>query len=48
MENDFIGALPIIQKLKDIDVEQVVKLGTKLYEKYRKVNIDKLFDRILE
>ena len=48
MENDFIGALPIIQKLKDIDVEQVVKLGTKLYEKYRKVNIDKLFDRIIE
>ena len=39
MESDFISALPIIQKLRDMDVEQVIKLGTKLYEKFRKVNI---------
>ena len=38
LENDFITALPLIQKLKDLDVDQVIKLGLKLFEKYCKVN----------
>jgi len=31
-----------------MDVEQVIKLGVKLYDKYSKVNIDKIYNKILE
>ena len=48
MKNDFIAALPIIQKLRDLDVEQVIKLGLKLYEKYRKIDIEKVFVKLTE
>lgn len=48
MKNDFIAALPLIQKLRDLDVEQVIKLGLKLYEKYRKIDIEKVFLKLTE
>lgn len=31
-----------------MDVEQVIKLGIKLYDKYNKVNINKIYNKILE
>ncbi len=43
MENDFITSLPIIQKLKDVDTEQLIKMGTKLFNKYKRRNINEEF-----
>ena len=43
MSGDFITTLPLIQKLRDLEVDGVIKLGLKLYEKYHRVNMDKLF-----
>jgi hypothetical protein len=40
MENDFITSLPIIQKLKDLDLDQLLKTGAKLFSKYKRRNIN--------
>jgi len=40
MENDFITSLPIIQKLKDLDVDHLLKTGSKLFNKYKRKNIN--------
>lgn len=39
MQGDFIAILPLIQKLKGVDVHLVIKYGNKIYEKFSKVNI---------
>lgn len=31
MEHDFMASLPSIQKLKDMDVEEVIKIGEQLF-----------------
>lgn len=45
MNNDFTTSLPLIQKLKDMDVEEVLDIGTQLYEKYRMVKIYEEFEK---
>lgn len=47
MENDFITSLPIIQKLKDVDTEQLIKMGTKLFNKYKRRNINEEFAQLI-
>lgn len=47
MENDFITSLPIIQKLKDVDTDQIVKVGTKLFNKYKRRNINDEFAELI-
>jgi len=39
MENDFITSLPLIQKLKDLQIHDLIKNGTALFEKYKRSNI---------
>lgn len=46
MEGDFISILPLIQRLKNVDVHQVIRFANKIYEKYSKVNIEKLARKI--
>jgi hypothetical protein len=40
LNNDFTTSLPLIQKLKDMDVEEVLDIGTQLFDKYRWVKIN--------
>jgi 3-keto-L-gulonate-6-phosphate decarboxylase len=40
--------LPAIQKLRDVNVVKIIEIGLKLYDKYGKVNIEKLYQRINE
>lgn len=40
MTTDFMTFLPLLQKLKDIDIEFVIEVGTEFYHKYKKVNIN--------
>lgn len=47
MENDFITSLPLIQKLKDLDIENLVKTGTKLFNKYKRKNINEEFNELI-
>ncbi len=47
MENDFITSLPLIQRLKDLDVEELIKHGTKLFQKYKRVNIKEKFKELI-
>ena len=42
MKNDFISILPVIQKLRDVNVFKIIEIANKLYEKYSKINIEKL------
>lgn len=46
MEGDFISILPLIQKIKNLDVHYVIKLANKIYQKYNKFNIEKLSYKI--
>lgn len=46
MEGDFIAILPLIQKLRNVDVHQVIRFANKIYERYSKVNIEKLARKI--
>jgi len=48
MQGDFIAILPLIQKLRNVDVHLVIKYGNKIYEKFSKVNIQKLAKKIEE
>jgi len=46
MHGDFIAILPLIQKLRNVDVHLVIKYGNKIYDKFSKVNIEKLAKKI--
>ncbi len=46
MQGDFIAILPLLQKLRNVDVHQVIKFANKIYEKFSKVNIEKLARKI--
>jgi hypothetical protein len=46
MESDFIAILPLLQKLKNVEIGLVVKYANKIYEKFSKVNIEKLAKKI--
>ncbi len=48
MESDFIAILPLLQKLKSVEIGLVVKYANKIYEKFNKVNIEKLAKKIEE
>ena len=48
MKNDFISILPVIQKLRDVNVFKIIEIANKLYEKYSKINIEKLYLRMNE
>lgn len=39
LHHDFITILPIIQKLRDANVNRIIEVATKLYDKYSRVNI---------
>lgn len=39
MDGDFISILPVIQKLKNVDVHVIINYANKIYEKYYKFNI---------
>jgi hypothetical protein len=39
MESDFIVILPAIQKIRGMNIFKIIEMGTKIYEKYSKVNI---------
>lgn len=40
-------SLPIIQKLRDMDIDQVIEIGTDFFNKYKKININKEFEKSL-
>lgn len=46
MTTDFMTFLPLLQKLKDIDIEFVIEVGTEFYHKYKKVNINERFEKL--
>lgn len=48
LHQDFISILPAIQKLRDVNVSKIIDIANKLYEKYSKVNIEKLYLRMNE
>jgi hypothetical protein len=39
MEGDFVSILPMIQKLRNSDIHELIKLALKMYDKFCKVNI---------
>lgn len=41
MEGDIGTILPLIQKLKNTDVNQIIFLAEKIYQKYKKCDIEK-------
>jgi hypothetical protein len=43
MTADFMTFLPLLQKLKDLDIEVIIEIGTEFYHKYKKVNIDEKY-----
>ena len=48
MKEDFAFVLPAIQKLRDVNLIKIIEIASKLYEKYGKVSLDKLYQRINE
>lgn len=44
MENDFISSLPKIQKLKDVEVENVLQYAARFYDEYKRKNIEKMYE----
>lgn len=48
MKEDFANILPAIQKLRDVNVIKIIEIATKLYDKYSKVNIEKLYLKLNE
>jgi hypothetical protein len=43
IKQDFISILPAIQKLRDVNVLKIIEIAVKLYDKYSRVNIEKLY-----
>ena len=48
IHQDFASVLPAIQKLRDVNVIKILEIGMKLYEKYSKVNIEKIYLKMNE
>lgn len=46
INQDFASVLPAIQKLRDVNVMKIIEIGLKLYEKYSKVNIEKIYHKM--
>jgi hypothetical protein len=46
MTDEFANVLPAIQKLRDVNVFKIIEIATRLYDKYSKVNIEKLYHKI--
>ena len=46
LHHDFITILPTIQKLRDANVNRIIEIATKLYDKYSRVNIEKLYHKM--
>ena len=46
MTADFMTFLPLLQKLKDLDIEVIIEIGTEFYHKYKKVNIDEKYQKL--
>jgi len=42
-QNDFISILPAIQKLRDVNVNFIIDTAQRLYDKYSRVNVEKLY-----
>jgi len=36
----------VIQKLRDVNLNKIIEIANKLYEKYSKINIEKLYIRM--
>jgi hypothetical protein len=47
-QKDFISILPAIQKLRDVNVNYIIETAQRLYDKYSRVNIEKLYVQINE
>lgn len=47
MENDFITSLPLIQKLRDVDIDNVIRLAIKYYNDYKRKNIPKMYEELI-
>lgn len=47
MENDFITSLPLIQKLRDVDIETVIKLAIKFFNDYKRKNISQMYEELI-
>ncbi len=43
-----MNILPAIQKLRDVNVTKIIEIANKLYEKYSKVNIEKIYHKLNE
>jgi hypothetical protein len=43
LTHDFINILPALQKLRDVNVNRILELGNRLYDKYSRLNIEKLY-----
>ena len=48
MEGDFIAILPSLQKLRNVEINLVIKYANKIYQKFSKVNIEKLAKKTYE
>jgi hypothetical protein len=46
LKQDFVNILPAIQKLRDVNVTKIIEIANKLYEKYSKVNIEKIYHKL--
>ena len=47
MENDFITSLPLIQKLRDVDIETVISLAIKFFNDYKRKNISQMYEELI-
>ena len=45
MKAEFTDILPKLQKLKDLDVTQILEIGSKMYDKIHKADVDKLLKK---
>ena len=46
MKSDFVTILPSIQKLRDVNLTEVLQISKKLFEKYSKLNVDGLYQSL--
>lgn len=46
MTNDFTASLPLLQKLKDLDIDQVIDQGTQIFNKYKNMEIDQEYEKL--
>lgn len=48
MDKDLTVSLPLIQKLRDMDIDEVIEKGTQLFYKYHQININDEYQKILK